>query len=106
MHACAAQPSAASDRVGSAQRGVWSLGLQGRVWGTSTCTHRTARKMKKRLEGEFEVVGGIVAGAQRTRKLRDAGEQEERSAVWSEGGREREAGEGGSEMKFEGQTFD
>lgn len=30
VHACAAQPSAASDGVGSAQRGAWSPGLQGR----------------------------------------------------------------------------
>lgn len=28
-HACVAQPSAALDRVGSAQQGAWSLGFQG-----------------------------------------------------------------------------
>lgn len=43
VHACFAQPSAALDRVGSAQQGAWSLGLQRTVdvW-TCTLTFRTA----------------------------------------------------------------
>lgn len=30
VRVCVAQPSAALDRMGSAQQGAWSLGLQGR----------------------------------------------------------------------------
>lgn len=57
--------------------------------GTSTCACRTARKIKKRLEGEFEVVGGLWLAHRGQESEETVGEQEERSGCGQrEGGRE------------------
>lgn len=72
--------------------------------GTSTCACRTARKIKERLEGEFEVVGGLWL-AHRGQESEETWENRRRGRdVVRERAGENEPG--GSEMKFEGQTFD
>lgn len=101
-HACAAQPSATLDGVSTAQQGVWSLGLQGGC-GDYHVSCRTARKRRNRLEGESEVVGKTVLGTQRTSEETRKNRRRGRDVVRE---REGEKEPGGSEMKFEGQTFD
>lgn len=65
--------------------GHWDCGVD---VGTSTCTRRTARKIKKRLEGEFEVVddcGWHTEDKKVKRRGRTGGEV----GMWSERGRQR-----------------
>lgn len=83
VHACGALPSAALDRVGSAQQGAWSLGLRG---GGEHVYAQDSKKDKEKAWKESLRLPGSEVGALRTRKRRDAGEQEERSGCGQRGG--------------------
>lgn len=84
IHACAAQPSAALDRVGSAQQGAWSLGLQGRcvfMQGGEKDKEMTGR----RLRGCWQDCVWHTEDKKVKRRGRTGGEV----GMWSERGRER-----------------